>query len=425
LVARLIELGSKITGYPRLVRLNPNVPFKTRGNAAVAVEFECESVVETFEEVCSVVEEYSDVENGANSGLVFLDDSGLLPFFTSIYERTLAEVVNKRGVMNALSEKGVKVFTLGNGMGVVGAAAGIGFDNSRDHTYELLAYRKRERCGTPRAVDRNSVKRMDRETFPRTFNNYDYQRERVLITPHGPDPVFLGIRGDSPQVLLEAFRTIEFSEDLEGHTTYISNQCTDAHLSRDLSLPLKAYSAGRATGKVSSLRSGDGGHLYFDLETSEGSASCAVYEPAGDLRKVARLLVPGDVIEVAGGVRRATSKHESTINVERIHVLTPARRLSVKNPRCGVCGTRMKSEGNEKGFQCRTCGRRASERETLKVERALVEGIYLPSARARRHLTKPLIRYGRETEGESLPLVKGWFIASEPKLVRVPARSPR
>lgn len=423
LVKRLIELGGKFSEYPRLVRLNPNVPFKTRGNAAVAVEFECEDSGEIFEAACAIVEEYSDVSNGANSGLVLIDNPSQLPFFESTYRRALAEVVNKRGVINALKEKGARIYTLGNGMGVVGAAASIGFNGSLDHTYELLAYRRRERCGTPRIVDKDSVKRMDQETFPRTFNNYDYQRDRVLITPHGPDPVFLGIRGDSPQVLLEAFKRVEFSENLEGHMIYVSNQCTDAHLSHGLSLPLKAYSAGKIAGTVSGLTSGDGGHLYFELETGRGKVRCAVYEPAGDLRKVVRFLVPGDVIEVAGGVRRATSRHDATINVERIHVLSLAPQVNAKNPRCSGCGTRMKSEGTDKGFQCRACGRRASEKENRSVRRTLMEGVYLPSPRARRHLTMPLVRYGRETNGDSSSLVKGWFNASEPRLLRVPARS--
>ena len=37
LIERLIEYGYGICGYPRLVRLNPNVPWKTRGNGAVVV----------------------------------------------------------------------------------------------------------------------------------------------------------------------------------------------------------------------------------------------------------------------------------------------------------------------------------------------------------------------------------------------------
>jgi len=37
IVRKLIENGIDIIGYPRLVRLNPNIPWKTRGNGAVAI----------------------------------------------------------------------------------------------------------------------------------------------------------------------------------------------------------------------------------------------------------------------------------------------------------------------------------------------------------------------------------------------------
>ena len=37
-VCRLYEKGYCLTGYPRLVRLNPQVPWKTRGNGSVAVD---------------------------------------------------------------------------------------------------------------------------------------------------------------------------------------------------------------------------------------------------------------------------------------------------------------------------------------------------------------------------------------------------
>ena len=39
LMLRIIsELGLDVKGYPGLVRLNPNIPYKTRGNAALCAE---------------------------------------------------------------------------------------------------------------------------------------------------------------------------------------------------------------------------------------------------------------------------------------------------------------------------------------------------------------------------------------------------
>ena len=37
LIRRLKRLGLRLAGFPRLIRLNPNCPFKTRGNAAIAL----------------------------------------------------------------------------------------------------------------------------------------------------------------------------------------------------------------------------------------------------------------------------------------------------------------------------------------------------------------------------------------------------
>ena len=157
--------------YPRLVRLNPNIPFKTRGNAAVCLEFECETSERAFEVVRSLLIENADVANGANSGLVFLDGPPRRPFFGDLYRAAVKGLVSHRRVLKALAAERVRDFTLGNGMGVVGAAASLGFDGRHDdHTFELIAYRRPEMCGRPRAVEVDSVKKMERETFPHTFN---------------------------------------------------------------------------------------------------------------------------------------------------------------------------------------------------------------------------------------------------------------
>ena len=44
LAARIIEkitrVGAKFIDFPYLVRLNPNIPYRTRGNAAIALHFQ-------------------------------------------------------------------------------------------------------------------------------------------------------------------------------------------------------------------------------------------------------------------------------------------------------------------------------------------------------------------------------------------------
>ena len=38
IIKKIIDEGYCIIGYPRLVRLNPNIPWKTRGNGAISIQ---------------------------------------------------------------------------------------------------------------------------------------------------------------------------------------------------------------------------------------------------------------------------------------------------------------------------------------------------------------------------------------------------
>ncbi len=364
-IARDLRRFLEVLPYPRLVRLNPNIPFKTRGNAAVCLEIETRDPDLAFGKLCARVSELSDVEGGANSGMVFIEGDSSPREFGQLYSDALCGVVSPHRVRALLRGRGDRFFELGNGMGLVGAASSLGFDGSFDHTYELIAYRRRESWGTRRAIDSASVKEMDAATFPHTFNNYDYQKRKVLVAPHGPDPVFAGVRGDSPRAVVQAFRMLSFDEALDGHMVYMSNQHTDAHLQRELAW--KAYSSGWLDGTVDEVRVGVGGHVYAALNTAGGERAAAAYEPTGDLRRTVKLLRQGDRIRAFGGVRRGTSRHPPILNMEKFEVLSLRRGKS-----------------------------------------ALMAGAYVSSPRANRHLTKPLIRYGRETRNVE-PAAEGWL----------------
>ena len=369
----------QVLPYPRLVRLNPNIPFKTRGNAAVCLQIEAHDPSLAFEKICSKVEALSDLGGGANSGLVFLEDATLSSSFVPLYLDALSGVVNPQRVRRFLMEQGAKSFELGNGMGLVGAASSLGFSEGFDRTFELISYRKMEFWGSRRLIDSTSVRKMDEKTFPHTFNNYDYQKRKVLIAPHGPDPVFAGVRGDSPRSVIVAFEMLEYAEPLEGHMVYVTNQHTDAHLQRELDW--KAYSSGWLEGTVEDVRVGAGGHVYITLETGGGRRIAAAYEPTGDLRRVARLLRPGDKIRAYGGVRRSTSLHPTVLNLEKFEVISLGERRD-----------------------------------------SIHRGTYLSSPRANRHLTKPLIRYGQESIDVNQWTAWRWI---GPRLPRVLAESRR
>jgi tRNA(Ile2)-agmatinylcytidine synthase len=351
--------------YPGLVRLNPNIPFKTRGNAAVRLLVETTDADLAFELISAKVEELSDVRGGANSGMVFLDDVSMAPRFEPLYLEATTGLVSPHRVRRMVRDLGARSLELGNGMGIVGAASALGFSTRFDHTFELIAYRRMESWGTRRQIDGSSVRDMDVKTFPHTFNNYDYQKRKVLVAPHGPDPVFAGIRGDSPLAVIRAFGMLRYKEPLQGHMVYVSNQHTDAHLREEIEW--KAYSSGWLDGRVEEVRVGAGGHVYVSLRAGGRNRPTAAYEPTGDLRRTAKLLRQGDRVRAFGGVRRATSLHPAVLNLEKFEFRSPAR-----------------------------------------ARRGLPRGTYISSPRANRHLTKPLIRYGREDHGTAAE-VEGWF----------------
>ncbi|MGA9388178.1 MAG: tRNA(Ile2) 2-agmatinylcytidine synthetase, partial [Candidatus Bathyarchaeia archaeon] len=64
LVEKLEGLGASLFDYPNLIRLNPNVPWKTRGNGALCLRVQYDENVEKKikEVVTSTVEEHSDLE---------------------------------------------------------------------------------------------------------------------------------------------------------------------------------------------------------------------------------------------------------------------------------------------------------------------------------------------------------------------------
>ncbi len=382
-IARDLRPDVRVLPYPRLVRLNPNIPFKTRGNAAVCLQVETTDPGRAFELVSSKLREFSDVDGGANSGLVFLDEPARSSLFEQLYSDALSGLVSPSRVRRMLTENGVRFTTLGNGMGLVGAASSLAFDERYDHTFELISYRTSDSWGSRRLVDPSSVTEMDRGTFPHTFNSYDYQKRKVLIAPHGPDPVFVGLRGDSPAEVIEAFSRLRYEGVPEGHMVYVSNQHTDAHLERRLDW--KVFSSGWARGKVDEVRTGAGGHLYATINEEGRRRLCAFYEPTGDLRRVAKRLKKGDSVRLFGGVRRGTSIHPKILNVEKMEVLSLA-------------------PGKRDGI--------------------LVKGTYISSPRANRHLTKPLVRYGREMAGHASPEASGWF-ATQVTEKRALARSRR
>ncbi len=283
--------------------------------------------------------------------------------------------------------------------GVIGALASIGSSLETDHTFEIIAYRSKQFLSSPRAVNLDSVRKMDLRHQGKTFNNVDKETQRVLACPHGPDPVLIGVRGVNPSAVLDAFREIEFGEPVERVMLFKTNHGTDAHLQVERKVSrLAPHQSAVVTGEVGNMpRTERGGHVFFALRDDTGSVDCAAYEQTGTLRNIVLKLVPGDAIKAAGGVRRGPQGH-LTLNLEKIEILNLEREFVLLKPRCSVCGGSCESMGRDQALRCRKCKIRYSRSTVKRVElkRKLTRTVYLPPPRAHRHLTKPFSRYAIE-----------------------------
>jgi len=415
LVERFSEMGVEFIDYPNLVRLNPNVPWKTRGNGALCLRtrFDEALIDEVIEVTADTVEKNADLQNdGTDPGIVFFPGHLIPEKVKAFAKQTIRGVVRMRQALRLIKAFKAEALGFKKGRGIIGALASVGETLEEDHSYELIAYRKEENRGTPRRVDPASVREMDKKTSPYTFNNVDPETGRVLITPRGPDPVLYGIRGENPEIVKKAHETVRSMEPVERWVIFRTNQGTDAHLQlvrniRDIQpfRPVIVRGVVAVEPRIVPRR-----HVVFTIADETGKIDCAAYEPTGTLRKIAKKLMVGDLVEAYGGVRPASEKNPLTVNLEKLRILKLAPKVVFKNPICPRCGKRMKSMGTNKGFRCEKCGFRSKElkKTVLEEGRDLREGLYVTAPRSQRHLAKPLRRYGLEKRGKPEVLIDGW-----------------
>ena len=397
------NLKAEFIDYPNLIRLNPNVPWKTRGNGALCIRMQYNENIEDKikEETISTVEEHSDLEfRGTDPGIVFFKKAKIPEEVKIFAKNAITGIVSLKEALKLLKRFEAEAVGFKNGRGIIGGLAAVGETLQGDHTYEVLAYRVPENYGLKRRVDDASIFEMDKATAPYTFNNVDLEKGRVVITPRGPDPILFGIRGESPEIVKKAFEMVKPLEPVERWVIFRTNQGTDAHLRRvDKLSQIKPYSPVIARGMVSeNPRIIPRRHVVFSIKDESGQIDCAAYEPTGVLRNSARKLIVGDYVEVYGGVRRPSQNNPLTINLEKIRSLKLAPEIVYQNPICTKCGKRLKSMGKDKGFRCGKCGSRYVNlrKVEVKIKREIRKGLYITSTRSQRHLTKPFRRYGIE-----------------------------
>ncbi|MCJ2532489.1 MAG: tRNA(Ile)(2)-agmatinylcytidine synthase [Candidatus Thermoplasmatota archaeon] len=402
-----------LIGLPRLVRLNPNVPWKTRGNAAVCLPLGrgvgagrvCGAIdgrpvmsyargssadqEEILPLAARVLERVAEFDcDKTNPGMVATNKKPS----QRIYWRAVREVVQLSDVERELKVVGASWKRYKNGRGIIGATSAISC-RPHDRTWEVISYRTPDRIGTERAVDRESVIRMDRK-MKSTFHNYDSESKHIAITPASPCPVLFGIRGDSADELMQARKMIRGEPPLSW-LLFLTNQGTDDHIVRCRVRDFEPGMSVRVQATVAAPpRSVEGGHVIVNV--SDGDAvDVAFYEPSGVMNRAARHLIPGDGIEVYGSVRDSPR----SLNAEKLHVLhlAVAHRKDA-NPLCVVCEKRMGSLGAGQGYRCKRCGARApaGAAEIAEVSREIRTGWYEPPVASRRHLHRPIRRMSRD-----------------------------
>lgn len=416
LIEELSKRQAQFTDYPALIRLNPNAPWKTRGNGALCLRFTYPSALESEikETALTLWEENAHInEKGTDPGIVFFNGEKIPVELTAFAKKAETSIVTLKEAIALIKRFGAEACGFNSCRGIIGALAAIGETLNCDYTYELIAYRQPQNWGTKRQVDAASIFEMDKLLAPYTYNNVDTEKRRVIITPRGPDPILFGIRGETPQVVQQAYSLVKPLEPVERWVIFRSNQGTDAHLTRvDKLSSVEPYSSIVAKGVVSKApRIVPLHHVIFAVSDGTAEVDCAAYEPTGDLRKTARELIVGDTVEVYGAARKATKKRPLTINLEKINVVSLAQKTMLENPVCPNCGKRLKSMGRNQGFRCEKCGSKFADlkKETTLEPRAIKPGLYVTSTRSQRHLTKPLRRYGQEKhDASAVALVDQW-----------------
>jgi tRNA(Ile2)-agmatinylcytidine synthase len=398
LAETLLDAGERVDRR-LLVRLDPAVEYKTRGNAAVALHTSCPAP-RAFDLACRAVERWSEFEDDRTSpGVVVAPgDPEAVPDDVADFARdAVRERLTLDAAVDLAETHGYAHRGWDGGRGRIGALAAVGAWTGLDEwTYEHISYRAFARCGTPRAVDRDSVFAAADWGYPTVWDTVDRAEGEAVCVPNAPGPIFYGIRGDDPDACRAVADRIE-GEAVDRRATFVTNQGTDAHLHDDSFADLRDGRASRVSGVVTSPpETRRGGHVFFGLgpgSRADGDAGataddvdCVAFEPTKRFRDRVRALRVGDELTACGEVSRGTLK------LEKFAVRSLVR-TEATTPTCPDCERTMESAGAGQGYRCRDCGVQ-SARERRELDRDLDVGWYEVPPCARRHVAKPLVRGG-------------------------------
>jgi len=402
LAARIAERLEAAGGHVErrlLVRLNPAVERKTRGNAALAVHADvdaADAAAIAHEELAPLAE--TD-DPRTSPGLVVADckPEAVPDPVAEFAEDAVREFHDLGDALDLAERAGFETEGWAGGHGRIGALAAVGaYRAFEEWTYERIAYREFERCGTPREVDEASLFAAADGAYPEAWDTVDRSEQEAVCVPSAPGPILYGIRGETPDAVGSVAEPIA-AEPIEREALFLTNQGTDAHL-RDVAVDdLRELRDGRAY-RVDAVVAREpetrrGGHVFVPVRATSGDSDgapelqAAAFEPTKRFRDRVRALRPGDRLTLCGEVS------DGTLKLEKFAVRTLTR-TAERNPVCPDCGNTMSSAGRNQGYRCRDCGTTAPGTETVTVDRELEPGWYEVPPCARRHIAKPLVRGG-------------------------------
>lgn len=391
------------------MRLNPNVPWKTRGNAAVVLplgrpegpqaragELRGREVLAFPEGRPPPADAAHGIVERAWPVLRDLAQPGALPGVAAFAEpppagaywqavRTFVEPAEAREALEAL---GAPHEAAGDGRALVGCLAAAAWPGPPS-SFELTAYREPRRWGQPRALDPAPLLGLD--ATGATFHTADPVMGRLACVPRSPDPVLCGLRGRDPDALVAA--TVPAlaraaQEPIDGWLLWATNQASGDHVTpveRMQEVPPMGTARIAATVAHPPERR-QGGHAYVALRDDGGLHFEAVaFEPTHGFREALGQLLVGDRVEVVGAV------NEGLLKLEKLRVAEPVAHRERRNPTCPRCGRRMRSKGPSTGFRCSGCKERLppAAAEWVEHRRGVGTGWHEPPVMARRHLHRP------------------------------------
>ena len=381
-ITRLVETELQFTirwKLPILVRLNPNVPWKTRGNGAIAIHME---IVVTNEDESRSDQHRSRLvatirrtvqtffardrsimsESRPGWVLAHTEDVNSEPFFTNTYELALHTIVPWETLIPELDNSRAVVQYYGQNA-LVGAVAALGAVPKEYWSFELLTYRKSNDIS--RIVDENLICKLDEEYYPRLFNNceQDGRSSRCIAVPKGPDAVVFGLRGYDPELMLSLVSRLR-SSSVESYSLFVSNQHTGEHwdVAQKALIPYHVVrSKATVSGTPTILK---GGHVLLPVLLAEQGIETELiaFKRSGAVVSLLRKLLKGDQIEFVGGVfPDPGDQSRLTIELEGLRAISLVPKQRRRYRECPNCNGLLTSAGRGKGVKCRKCSFKSDE----------------------------------------------------------------